>query len=197
MYIALEADDFGPLNHRFDVLEKLRDRYPNFKITMFTIPWDIRYNTEKGGTPIVKEEYSAWRNVVKHAIKDGWLEIAVHGFTHVPNEFGGIDARMADAKIQFAEKMFDDSGIKFTKIFKAPHWQLSQEGKEAIEKRGYKVVEDGYYNWNWKDEFPVELDDVIGHGHVQNVCDNGLEEALIRLVQIPNEYEFKFLSEAL
>ena len=59
------------------------------------------------------------------------------------------------------------------------------------------MVEDGYYNWNIKDEFPVELDNVIGHGHVQDVVGNGLNESLIRLVQIPDDYEWQFVSEAI
>ena len=195
--ISLEADDFNPLNHRFDVLEKLRSRYPNFKITMFTIPWDIRYETDKGGLPIKHERFKAWTNVVRHAVEDGWLEIAVHGLTHSPGEFKGIEGRLAEAKVKFAEAFFNDVKIPFVKIFKAPYWQLSSEGKKAIQDLGYKVVEDHYYNWNIKDDFPVELDNIIGHGHVQDVSDNGLDQSLIRLVQIPNEYEWKFISEVI
>lgn len=196
-WIALEADDFGPLNHRLDVLRKLRDRYPDFKITMFTVPWDIRFNTEGGGTPISKPEYSEWVNIVRHGVEDGWLEIAVHGLTHAPREFEGMDAKQAGARITFAEKFFEDVKIPYVKIFKAPQWLLSAEAKEVIEGCGYKVVEDGYYNWNIKDEFPVELDTIIGHGHVQDVCGNGLDESLFRLVQIPSEYKFKFISEVI
>jgi hypothetical protein len=197
--ITLEADDFGPLNHRLDVIRKLRDRYKDFKITMFTIPWDIRFNTEMGGTPISKPEYSEWVNIVRHGVEDGWLEIAVHGLTHAPREFEGMEARLAVAKVKFAEKFFEDTKIPFVKIFKAPQWLISDEAKNAIETMGYLVVEDGYYNWNYKDDFPVELDNIIGHGHIQDGdgCNNGLSESLIRLVQVPNEYEWKFLSEVL
>jgi hypothetical protein len=196
-WVALEADDFNPVNHRLDVLRKLRDRYDDFKITMFTVPWDIRYETEKGGAPITDERFTEWVNIVRHGVDDGWLEIAVHGLTHAPREFEGMEKKQADARITFAEKFLKDAKIPFVKIFKAPQWLLSEEAKKAVEDRGYKVVEDGYYNWNFKDDFPVELDEVIGHGHVQNVCDNGLDEALLRLVQIPEEYKFKFISEVL
>ena len=164
---------------------------------MFTVAWDLRYELDKGGAHIKAERFTPWVNIVKHAIEDGWLEIAVHGLTHVPNEFGGISAKLADAKVKFAEDFFKDVGIPYVKIFKAPFWQLSKEGKKAIEKEGFTVVEDGYYNWNIKDEFPVELDNVIGHGHVQDVVGNGLNESLIRLVQIPDDYEWQFVSEAI
>ena len=195
MTITLDFDDFNPLNHRLDILRKLRDRYPDFKVTMFTVPWDIRYNSDKGGAPISSDDYSEWRNIVKHGIKDGWLEIAIHGLTHAPREFEDMDAKQAGGRIDFAEHFMNDAGFKYVKLFKAPQWLLSEEAKEVIEKRGYKVMEDGYYSWNVKDEFPVELNNVIGHGHVQDVCDNGLEESLLRLVQIPDDYEWKFLSE--
>lgn len=197
--IALEFDDYQPLQHRMDVMEKLRERYPSLKLTLFTIPWDIRFEREKGGLPISAERFKPWVNMVRHAVAEGWMEIAVHGLTHAPSEFLNITAKLADAKVMFAEKFFEDVQIPYVKIFKAPQWLLSPEGKEAIIKRGYKVVEDHYYNWNIKDEFPVELDNVIGHGHIQDGdgCDNGIDESLIRLVQIPDEYEWKFVSEVL
>lgn len=164
---------------------------------MFTVPWDIRYNTKGGGTPISHENYTEWCNLVRHGVEDGWLEIAVHGLTHAPREFEGLPVKNAVARVDFAEKFFDDVKIPYVKIFKAPQWLLEDDCKKAIEKKGYKVVEDGYYNWNIKDDFPVEKDKIIGHGHIQDVCDNGIDESLIRLVQIPNEYEWEFISEAI
>ena len=164
---------------------------------MFTVPWDIRYEADKGGLPIKDERFSQWVNIVRHGVEVGWLEIAVHGLTHAPNEFGGITGKLAAAKVKFAEMFFKDVKIPYVKIFKAPFWQLSKEGKKAIEKAGFKVVEDHYYNWNIKDEFPVEKNKVIGHGHVQDVVGNGMDESLIRLVQIPNDYKWEFVSEAI
>lgn len=193
--IALEFDDFSPLNHRFDVLEKLKLRYPNLKVTMFTVCWDLRYQLEKGGLPISKEDFIPWVNAVKHAVKEGWLEIAIHGLTHVPHEFLELEPKLAVSKVKFAEKFLKQTKIPYVKIFKAPYWELRDDAKEEIKKAGFSVVEDGYYNWNIKDSFPVELDQVIGHGHVQDTMGNGIEEALINLMQIPEDYEWKFISE--
>jgi hypothetical protein len=195
--IALEADDYNPKNHRFDVLEKLKSRYGGFKITMFTVAWDIRYNSDKGGLPIPREEFKSWVNAVRHAIDDGWLEIAIHGLTHAPHEFLDLEPKLAAAKVGFAQKMLEDAKIPYVKIFKAPYWELRKDSKRAIEKLGFKVVEDGYYNWNIKDTFPVEKDLVIGHGHVQDEMGNGLSESLIRLMEIPDDYEWKFISEVI
>jgi hypothetical protein len=195
--IALEFDDFNPLNHRFDVLEKLKLRYPNLKVTMFTVCWDLRYQLEKGGLPISKEDFIPWVNAVKHAVKEGWLEIAIHGLTHVPHEFLELEPKLAASKVKFAEKFLKQTKIPYVKIFKPPYWEIRADAKKEIEKAGFSVVEDGYYNWNIKDSFPVELDQVIGHGHVQDTMGNGIEEALINLMQIPEDYEWKFISEVL
>ena len=97
--------------------------------------------------------------------------------------------------------MLINRGIRFAKIFKAPHWQLSDGGRKAAEELGYKVVDDGYYNWNLKDDFPKKLNKkevVIGHGHIQNTMGNGLEEVMPRLLEIPTKgTEFMFLSDYL
>lgn len=195
--IALDFDDYSPLNHRLDIIRKLRDRYEDFKVTMFLVPWDIRFNHANGGTPISHIDYGEWRNITRHAVEDGWMQVAIHGLTHAPREFEDMDAKQAQARLTFAQKFLEDAKIEYIHMFKAPQWLLSSEAKKVIEDNGFTVMEDGYYNWNVKDDFPVELDNVIGHGHVQNVCDNGLEESLIRIMQIPPDYEWKFLSEVI
>lgn len=193
--ISLEADDFNPQNHRFDILEKLRVRYQDFKITMFMVCWDIRYNTQGGGLPISKDEYRSWVNVVRHAVEDGWMEIAIHGLTHAPHEFLQLEPKLATAKVRFAQEFLKQAKIPYVKVFKPPYWEIPTDSKKAIEKMGYTVVEDGYYNWNIKDPFPVEEDEIIAHAHVQNIMGNGLEESLIRLMEIPDDYQWKFVSE--
>lgn len=194
--ITLIIDDFSPLNHRFDVIRKLRDRFPEFKVTMMTVPWEIRYKLNEGGTPINDEKYSEWVNLVKHGIKDGWLEIGLHGFTHTPDEFDKIDEKMFKAKIEFAEKMFESTGIKLTKIFKPTTENIDKKAIKILKKMDYKVVT-WDMNWNISDDFPVELDEVVGHGVVNDINNNGLGESLFNLVSIPDDYKFKFFSEVI
>lgn len=179
------------------MLDKLRDRYKNFKVTMFMVTWDLRFELEKGGMAINQERFIPFVNAVRHAVDEGWMEIAIHGLTHVDREFADITPKAAVSRVKFAENFLKDTKIPYVKIFKAPQWLISKESKAAIEKEGFKVVEDGYYNWNIKDNFPVEKDNIIAHGHIQNVCNNGLEESFMRLLEIPSEYEWKFISEVI
>jgi len=195
--ITLSLDDFNPLNHRFDLLDKMKERFDGFKITMFTIPWDIRTELNQGGLAINQERFIPWVNAVRHSVEKGWLEVAIHGLTHVQGEFQELDEKHASSRIKFAKEFFKQTKIDYVPLFKAPYWQASDGTKKAVKKAKLTLLEDGYYNWNIKDPFPVELDKIIAHGHVQNTCDNGLEESFMRLMEIPGEYKWQFLSKAL
>lgn len=210
MKIALDYDDFSPLNHRFDLLDKLRERYEGFKVTMFTIPWDIRFNPDGKGTPITDRLYAPWVDRVKEAVEQGWMEIALHGLDHAPQEFENLTYQQAKNRVIVGEKMFANVGIPVIKLFKAPQWLLSDSGKKAIEDLGYTVCEDGYYNWNLRDELASWHDEiqaggdrknkaVVAHGHVQDEPStmNGMDQTLLNLSDVPQDAEWVFLRETL
>jgi hypothetical protein len=198
--IAIEYDDFSPRNSNLALLEEIKEHYPNFKVTLFTTPWEIRFGKP---TPITDGEFRAWVDAIKE--NADWIEIALHGLTHLertPNhgaEFENISYDEAFKRITVGEKMFINRGIKLAKIFKAPQWQLSPEGKQAAIDCGYQVVEDGYYNWNLKDAFPKDKAEkgelIIGHGHIHNTCGNGMEETFNKIMQMPTNAQFFKLSE--
>jgi len=193
MKIIIELDDFGPRNSSFSLLEDLRDHYKNFKITLFTVPWEIRWGEP---TPITEEKFEPFCEAVKKS--QDWMEIAIHGLSHLPGEFKLISYDEAKKRVGIAEKMLINRGINYAKIFKAPHWQLSEAGERAVTDLGFKVVKDGYYNWNLKDEMPKDKDLIIGHGHIQiDSCQNGLEQVMPKLLKLPADTEFLWLSEYL
>lgn len=192
--IAVEMDDFSPRNSSLNLLEEIKEHYPSFQATLFLVPWEIRFGEP---TPITQEEFLPWVNAVKK--NQDWLQIGLHGLTHLPEEFGSLGYLASKQRIETAEKMLQNRGIRYEKIFKAPCWSISEEAERACADLGFKVVKDGYYNWNLKDEFPKELAEsgvpIIAHGHIQNVCGNGLEESMGRILSLPTEVEFVKLSE--
>lgn len=192
--VALEYDDFSPRNSNLSLIEEMKEHYPGFKITLFTVPWEIRFGEP---TPITDAAFVPWVNALKeHA---DWIELALHGMTHAPREWENVSYDEATKWIIVAEKMFENRGLKLAKVFKAPQWLLSEEGERALQDRGYKVVKDHYYNWNLKDEFPQEAADrgdlVIGHGHVQDECGNGMAETFHKIMKLPVTTEFFKISE--
>lgn len=199
MKIALEFDDFSPRNSSFGILEEIKDHYPNFKVTMFTVPWEVRFGEQ---TPITEPKFAPWVNAVKESAS--WLEIALHGMSHAPMEFAEVSEEEAAKRMIIGMKMFENREIPLAMIFKAPQWALNPGVVRAANSLGLDVVHDHYYNWNLADECPFTKEQIkndpgviIAHGHVQKVCGNGLEEVAHRIMQIPPETEFIFLSEAL
>ncbi len=199
MKIVLEFDDFSPRNSNFGLLEDLKDHFKGFKVSLFSVPWDIRWGEP---TPITDEKYIPFVNAVNAS--EDWIEICVHGLTHMFSEFKTISYDEAKKRISIAEKMLINRAVKYAKIFKAPHWELSPGAKRALTELGFIYVEDGYYNWNLADEFPEEIVKkdpkavIIAHGHIQNVMNNGLEEVMPKLLALPaKDVEWMFLSEYL
>lgn len=196
---SIDFDDFSPFNHRFDLLEQLLLKYPKMKVTMFMVPWDVRFHQQAYETTITNPKNEVWCQAVKQAIDDGWLELGLHGLTHIPGEFDKMTYQTAKNKIMAGQKMCEFRHLPLTKLFKAPQWLISDEARKAVTDLGLVVVDDGYYNWNLKDEMPDLEGDIIAHGHVQNGdgCDNGIEESFFRINQIPQDAKWQFLSEVL
>jgi hypothetical protein len=192
MKIVLELDDFSCKNSNFGLLEDLKDHYENFKVTLFTVPWEIRWGEP---TPITLEKYQPFCEAVRKS--KGWIEIAVHGLTHCPMEFKNISYDEAKKRVSIAEKMLINRKIDYAKIFKAPHWEISKAGERAISELGFKIVKDGYYNWNLRDEMPKARKTIVAHGHIQNTMENGLEEVMPKILKLPTDTKFLWLSEYL
>lgn len=205
MRIALEFDDFSPRNTNFGILESLKEHYPGFKVSLFTVVWNVAGVNEQ--TPITDAKFLPFVNAIKES---PWIEIVVHGFAHVPLEFANLNYDDARKRIMVAEKMLQNRGIEYKKIFKAPMWAISEEAEAAAESLGFQVVHDGYYHWNLNSD-QVRCKDgthkhfldvpknelVIAHGHIQDVCGNGLQEVFPMLMKLPVDTEFIFISQAL
>lgn len=199
MTITLDYDDFSPLNHRFDLLSNLRERYPDFAVTLFAVPWEIRFSPDTKGTPITDERYASWCSAVRQSVNEGWMQIALHGLTHAPREFESLSYQEAKNRVLVAQKMFANVAIPTVTLFKAPQWLLSEDAKKAIEDLGITVVEDGYYNWNLKDSMPKKKKKIIAHGHIQDEVStqNGMEQSFVRLTKIPSDAKWGFLKDQL
>jgi hypothetical protein len=164
----LDFDDFGEFNNRLDWLWTLKNHFPNFKVNLFTIP--TNYNGKF--TVYIKSL--------------NWIQVCVHGNEHINNEDVGEDWL----------KTFQGY---FASVYRAPFWQLSDVMYERLKKLGYKIMvhpddlrEGIKYNWNLKDS-PPPLDILYGHGHIQDVCENGLVEAFENIMKLPLNTEFRFL----
>lgn len=149
----------------------LKKEFPLFKVNLFAIPWDNQ--SEK------------WKQYIKSL---NWVQLCIHGFYHQNNE-----------EVSKAILENDLLSRGFVKVYRAPFWQLSDNMYQILTDLKYKIMlhpndlrEGIKYNWNIKDS-PPDLPILYGHGHIQDVCENGVVEAFENIMKLPKDTEFRFL----
>ncbi len=120
--ILLNLDDFAPSQEEnaLNYLVEFKDKYPDFKVTLFTI-------------------YGKWRRDMLKGLRicfADWLDLAAHGFTHYSND------ECEKWSLEQWHRIIDnyENGKCFTKLFKAPNWQMSSLGYEVLKERGWAVA---------------------------------------------------------
>jgi hypothetical protein len=174
--MTFDFDDFTDDNNRMDLFEKLRDLNPDFKCTVFAIP------------ALCSEDFLL--------SLPPWLEIAVHGWAHSTTREclawsqGDIDNLFCNPKVRTC----------FRRVFKAPGWQISDSCYIWCLNRGIVVADQDYNKTRWPlglHTYTYEGHSDRWHGHIQNVCGNGLEETYDTVAKLVEDgTEFEFVSEA-
>ena len=206
MKLALEFDDFNPKPevNCIDKIDSLVKRYPNIKLTFFTTPLYER-------VPLFRDKQ--WCERVRVHIENNNIRLAVHGLYHTVEEFKNKSKEDALLSLIIAESVFKVAKLPFLKLFRGPHWGINENTYEALIELDYKAIfthtdyahliglypqlKSVYYNWNLKDWDCTERQNVIGHGHTQNVCGNGIEESYNRICNFIDKYnpEFTFADD--
>jgi len=195
-----DFDDFSSTRPGMEYLKKMKEHYPNFKCTLFTVPFSSMYVTN--GVDV--DKLYEWAEIVKE--ESDWLEIAVHGFVHTKGECL-LPKDKARTLIKASENLFKKIKLPFVKIFKAPYWQMSKEFEEVLLEEGYvKAIDRNNplvytpiktYTWTWSMEEPIPTYHTVkAHGHVWETP-NGINNVLPNLLKIPTDVDFKFISEYL
>lgn len=188
MKIVLDLDDFYSCNHQFAKLDKLNDHFDNFKVTVFSI------------ATCMPEDW-----VKFDVFPRKYLNMAIHGYYHTFWECHNWDKITALRSITDAEESWTVKG------FKAPFWIDSRGTLEAckhldywmalnVEEPPYSRVPDGlkiyihdydiaHIPTTWDKEY-LKL-----HGHIQNVCGNGIDECFDNLIKLPKDTEFVWIDD--
>jgi hypothetical protein len=173
-YTVFDWDDVYPGHDAMDRLQALHDIRPDFRCTLYAIP------------ALCTDD---WCQQLPP-----WVELAVHGWRHSSNyeclNWSWQDmARCVGAPV--VRRYFVNG-------FKAPGWQISDACYDSLLAHGWWVADQHlederrpaglrtyYYedNGNW-------------HGHVDNVCGNGIEETWGEVVaRVERAEEFRWCSE--
>ena len=152
--MVVDFDDFHEHNHKYERLWELKRARPDFRCTMFAVP-------------------GLGSNGFWAAVPD-WIELAVHGWEH-PDPY-----ECAVWSYGRMEQLLDEPvvGTYFVRGFKAPGWQISDACYSVLLDRGWWVADQPYNDSRRPEGLRVHrLDDGDHwHGHVQDVCGNGIEE---------------------
>jgi hypothetical protein len=202
--ITLDIHDWSILHNRFDLLMTLKEHYPDMKLSLFTIPFD--YAFEMGDLRVVKDE--AIRKI--NANKD-WLEFIPHGITHFPREFEKADKEVMTVFCNNIIPEMVKSGLpedRIVKGFCAPMWLWNQDVIDVLNSNGwwgavdrnqpFMLKTDRYYTYTHSIDEPFWLSnqEVINlHGHISPPSPNGLEDCVLKLLKMPVDAEWKFVSE--
>lgn len=211
--LVMDVDDFGFLLPGYDDLLRLKKSFPDFKITAFTIPLPKEFYHPQNSKQFSIEKYKQWAKIVN---EHDWIEVAIHGFSHVHNEME-VSYEQAIKTIQAFENLFAQIGLNYKKIFKAPYWQYSYDALVALRDRGYIVgidrnfqrpVPDGLqtyiYNWSFEEPLPefhalpdkIEYTPIKGHGHFTGQNTNNIGDTLANILHhLPSDAKFITIGE--
>jgi len=172
--MVFDWDDHGEQTGRNAMcwMVELKKIRPDFKATLFAVP--------------------AWGSQVFWRSHPDWIELAVHGHDHHSNyecaEWGY--ARMVEAML--------NAPVGFVRGFKAPGWQISNGCYEALQDCNWWVADQHLEDHRRPIDLPVYLyeDGQNWHGHVTDVCGNGLNETWEHVKQLVRDADcFEFASE--
>lgn len=171
--MTFDFDDFHEHNHQLDRLWHLKRLNPRFRCTMFAVPGL--------GSPWF------WEQVPR------WIELAVHGWQH-PTPY-----ECADWDRDRISEVLDSEIVQryFVNGFKAPGWQISDACYQVLAERGWWVADQHLEDGRRPAGLRVYLyEDGHWHGHVQDVCGNGIVETWDKLCDtVKATREFRFASE--
>jgi hypothetical protein len=170
--VTFDWHDHHEHNSALNRLYELKEIRPDFKCTLFAVP--------ALGSP------DFW------ASHPDWVELAVHGWDH-HSVYECADWRYAKMDRLLAEPIIR---LYFVEGFCAPGWQISDDCYRVLLDRGWWVadqhLEDGRRPAGLRTYF---YEDGNWHGHVQNVCGNGLQETWGEVCEkVRNAPSFEFAS---
>lgn len=175
--MIFDWDDMHDTQHHIELFHALKQTNPDFRATIFAIPG------------LCSDEFLD--------SLPPWLEVAVHGWMH-----GGPDCSdPRECETWTYERMVEaiaDKPARFVRGFKAPGWQISDGCYQALQDYGWWCADHLENEARRPEGLRVHVlgDGEHWHGHIQNVCGNGLEETWNELLPtVANAESFELMSE--
>jgi predicted deacetylase len=198
--ICLDLDDFSVENNNLWYIDKLREQYPNFKLSAFFIPYDLQHFNY-----LDEQQKNKARGLIRIGVAEGWLELIPHGVSHMFGEFQKADYKAMKLAIDGYEEYFKILDVPYVKGFKAPNWLISDEAIKCLDDNGWFLATDTNqvnsnkaklnYEYNWSIDTPFKGGELVkAHGHISLPSKNNLPDNMKNLAHIPADYKWEFVS---
>ena len=197
MKVTLTLDDFSIENNRLDLLFKLKEHFPNFKVNLFTVPNDFKHPIKHRDEELKK---------IKECLD--WIQIIPHGLRHNSSEAKRWNyEQFRYAVIPEIERIFERDGLPFERGFKSPHWDTHSNVAQALTDLGWwqaispKRKDQPHarrfyiHDFTINEDFPLK--DIKLQGHINNTSPDDLELNFNNLLKIPKNATWHFVSEHL
>lgn len=199
--VSLDLHDFSILRNRLDILEEIKSHFPDFKVSLFTIPFDYEYET--GTMRLSKDEFL--QKIRKNL---SWMQFIPHGALHLPREFENCDAWTMNMYLDNVEAEFSKQGLPMEKGFCAPYWLWNQDVVSALNEKGWWGAVDRnqptmirpkrwyQYTHSIDEPFWESTNEVLNlHGHMTKPSSNDLESCMLNILKLPVDTEWHFVTD--
>lgn len=200
MKVALDLHDFNIVTPRLEPLLKLKEYFPKFKVSLFTIPSPRRCDY---GPFLVREE--TCEEIKNHL---DWMQIIPHGLTHESShEMEHYDYKSFMQEV--VPKIMDEfraNDLPFVRGFCAPHWRWSEGVVKALDEMGWwgavlredkMLVTKRFYRYNFllNEPFWESKEEVLKlHGHTYGTK-NDVVRCMNNLLKLPKDTEFVYITD--
>jgi len=199
MRACLDLHDFSIVNNRLLWLLSIKDYFTNFKVSLFTVPFDKKTDW---GPYLLKDDFLP--EIKKNL---NWLQIIPHGYTHEGSELINCGYEMFKTYLKEIEGKFKEDGLPFINGFCAPHWRWSNDVVKALDELGWWGAVDRdkempytkrFYKYNFllNEPFWESKEDLKLHGHIYGTK-NDLGKCFDNLLKLPKDTEWVFVTDFL
>lgn len=203
MKASLDLHDFSVLHNRMDILLRIKEHLPNFKVSLFTIPYD--YQAEMS-------QQKLFRNKALNLVRENldWMQIIPHGLAHIEREFENCDRWTMKMVLQSIDEMFAKDGLPYEKGFCAPFWLWNQEVIDVLDENGWwgavdrnqpqmlKTKKFYQYSHSIDEPFSKSNVDVLKlHGHMGAPSSNAIDQCYTEILKLPVDTEWHFVTDFL
>ena len=199
MKVCLDLHDFSVAYNRLDVLMRLKDHFPDFKVSLFTIPMESKADW---GPYLTRSE--SLRQITKNL---DWIQIIPHGLRHEGSEMRYCSYyEFKDRILPTIQEALANDGLPYIHGFCAPHWRWSDGVIRVLNEMGwwgaidrrqpYMLRTKRFYRYSHciDEKLPQEAEVLKLHGHVYGTT-NDLERCLDNIFGLTKLVEWHFVTD--